>query len=206
MLRRLADDTDGKLRETIVALEGSRDELYEAQASKLLNGISFGLDVATAPLIGAALQVYWTHLVTVLGEAAFVRTDVPNVCPCCGSRPTASIVRIGGAESGYRYLHCSLCAAEWHMVRVKCAQCGGTKSIHYQSIEDGRPSDRHAVKAECCDECGSYLKILYMDKDSLVDPVADDLASLPLDLLVTETGKTSAGVNFMLLHGDSSNG
>jgi len=202
MLRRVVDETDGKLHDVIVTLEGSRDELYEAQASKLLHGVMFGLDLATAPLIGAALQVYWTHLVTTLGAGAFTHIEAPSLCPCCGSRPTASIVRIGGSEAGYRYLHCSLCAAEWHVVRVKCAQCDSTKGIHYQSIDDGRPSDKHAVKAECCDECGSYLKILYMDRDSLVDPVADDLASLPLDLLVVEKEKTSIGVNFMLLHGD----
>jgi FdhE protein len=202
MLRRLADQTDGKVRDTIVALEGSHDELYEAQASKLLHGITFGLDIAAAPLIGAALQVYWVHLVAMLGDTSFARIDVPHVCPCCGSHPVASIVRVG-AGGGHRYLQCSLCAAEWHMVRIKCTHCESTKGIRYQSIENNQTSDQHAVKAECCDECGSYLKIMYMEQDSMVDPVADDLATIALDLLVAETGKSSSGVNFMLIHGDA---
>jgi FdhE protein len=206
MLRALAQTAEGKVRDTIVMLEGSRDELYEAQASKLLHGITFGLDIATAPLIGAGLQAYWVHLVTALGAASFGRTDVPNLCPCCGSHPTASIVRAGTAESGHRYLHCSLCATQWHMVRIKCTHCDSTKGIRYQSIDDGQPSDRHAVKAECCDECGSYLKIMYMDRNHQIDPVADDLATIALDLLVAETGKASSGVNFMLIHGDSGAG
>ncbi len=112
------------------------------------------------------------------------------------------LLRIGARESGYRYLHCSLCAAEWHLVRIKCTNCESTKGIHYESIDNGQPSDKHAVKAECCDECGSYLKVMYMERDNLVDPVADDLATISLDLLITDTGKTSPGVNFMLIHGD----
>jgi FdhE protein len=203
MLRRLADEVEGGLRDTLVKLEGMRNDYYEAQASKLLAGVTLGLDRAHAPLIGAALQVYWSHLVTVLGEDGFPPLDVPTLCPCCGSRPTASIARIGGESSGYRYLHCSLCSAEWHYVRIKCSNCESTKGIHYYGIEGG--SD--AVKAECCDECGTYRKILYQDKDPHVDPVADDLASLALDLLVAEQhGKRLAGVNFMLIHGEDEAG
>ena len=67
MLRFLADRTQGTPRDIIVRLESERDDLYEAQASKLLAGISLGLDNAYAPLMGAALQAYWTHLVTALG-------------------------------------------------------------------------------------------------------------------------------------------
>jgi FdhE protein len=202
LLRALAGRTTGRLNQVVVTLEGSRDELYEAQASKLLAGIAFGLDIATAPLIGAGLQVYFTHLAIALGEHAFARIDVATICPCCGSRPTASVARIGARESGYRFLHCALCNAEWHMVRIKCTNCESTKGISYQAIDDGTPSGKKAVKAEACEECGMYLKICYMDRDPQVEPVADDLASLPLDLLVADTGKRSSGINFMLIHGD----
>jgi len=202
LLRAVSRRTDGRQREVADALERTRDELYEAQASKLLAGITFGLDAAFAPLIGAGLQVYFTHLAIALGESAFPRIDVATVCPCCGSRPTASIARIGAREAGYRFLHCALCNAEWHMVRIKCTNCESTKGISYQVVDDGAPLDRKAVKAEVCEECGTYLKICYMDRDPLVEPVADDLASLPLDLLVGETGKRPSGVNFLLVHGD----
>jgi FdhE protein len=202
MLRALADRTTERLNQVVVALERSRDDLCEAQASKLLAGITFGLDIATAPLIGAGLQVYFTHLAISLGEQAFPRGEVATTCPCCGSRPTSSVARIGAREAGYRFLHCALCSAEWHMVRIKCAHCESTKGISYLALDDGMPVDRKAVKAEVCDECGTYLKICYMDRDPKVEPVADDLASLALDLLVAETGKRSCGVNFMLIHGD----
>jgi len=202
LLRALADRTTERIREVVVGLERSRDELYEAQASKLLAGVTMGLDVATAPLIGAGLQVYFTHLAIALGEQAIPPTEVATLCPCCGSRPTSSVARIGAKEAGYRFLHCALCNCEWHMVRIKCTQCESTKGISYLALDDGSPVDKKAVKAEVCEECGTYLKICYMDRDPLVEPVADDLASLSLDLLVADTGKYPSGINFMLIHGD----
>lgn len=203
LLRHLAEATEGRPREVATRLESARDDYYEAQASKLLSGITLGLDAASAPLIGAGLQVYFTHLCTALGEKAFDRTDVPSLCPCCASRPTASVVRVGGEHTGYRFLHCSLCNAQWHHVRVKCANCQSTKGIAYLSVEaEGENAKRPAVSAETCDECGSYLKLCSMERDAGVDPVADDLATVALDLLVADTGKSPCGVNLMLVHGD----
>jgi len=203
MLREIAGKTAGRTREVVSGLEGSRDELYEAQASKLLAGVTLGLDPATAPFIGAGLQVYFTHLALALGEEGIAPIDAPGLCPCCGSRPTASVARIGGEAAGFRFLHCSLCSIEWHLVRIKCAHCDSTKGISYSGLDDGKPKQaRAAVLAETCDECGSYLKIVYMDRDRDVEPCADDLATLPLDLLVTEAGREPYGVNFMLVHGD----
>ena len=175
------------------------DATLEAQADKLLANTPFELDRAAAPLVGAALQVHWVDLATRLPADAVVRLDVPGICPCCGSRPVASIVRLAPEVSGYRYVACSLCAAQWHLVRVKCAHCNSTAGIHYQGIE-GTPQ---VARAECCDECGSYLKIVSMEKDPLADPVADDLAAVALDLLMADTGKTACGVNLMLIHGDA---
>ena len=45
-----------------------------------------------------------------------------------------------------------------------------------------------AVRAESCDTCHTYRKIVYREKDANVDPVADDLATVTLDLLMTEAG------------------
>jgi FdhE protein len=58
-----------------------------------------------------------------------------------------------------------------------------------------------AVKAETCDECGTYLKIMYMDKELHVDPVADDLASLALDLKVGDNGLLRSGPLLFLATG-----
>jgi FdhE protein len=215
MLERLRPQLEGKALEPVLRLLGESDAFYELQADRLLSGVTLGLDLAAAPLIGAALQVHWVRLVAQaaeqFGPSIFDRPSAGSLCPCCGSRPTVSVVRIGGLESGYRYLHCALCSAQWHLVRILCSHCLGTKGIHYEALDRvdsavaRTPRDRapiSAVRAECCDPCGHYLKILSMEKDPDLDPVADDLASIALDLLVSETGKASAGVNLMLLYGD----
>jgi len=200
----------------VQALRAADDEWIERQADRLLGSIMVGLDLAAAPLIAAGLQVYWTQLVLATQQAhgarrlaPFGRTDDPTRCPCCGSRPTASVSRIGADAAGYRYLHCSLCSTQWHMVRIKCTHCESTKGIGYQSLVPLPGHDlpasgavKDAVQAETCDECGHYLKIVHMGRDPHVDPVADDLASLTLDLLVSESGHQRHGVNLLLLFGD----
>ena len=59
------------------------------------------------------------------------------------------------------------------------------------------------VQAEACSECGHYLKLVHADRDVMAEPVADDLATLTLDLLVAETGLQRHGVNLLLLFGES---
>ena len=202
----------GAARDTALAVAAAGDELLETQAERLLGGVALGLDLGMAPLIAAGLQLYWVRL---LGQvqsahggdrlAPFGRTDDPTLCPCCGSRPTASITRIGAEGSGQRYLSCSLCASLWHYVRIKCAHCQGTKGISLQALlaaDAQGGAHGAAVQAECCEGCGHYLKIVHMERDNQVEPMADDLASLTLDLLVAETGLQRHGVNLMLLFGD----
>jgi FdhE protein len=93
-------------------------------------------------------------------------------------------VRVGGVYQGYRFVACGVCGTESHVVRVKCTHCDSTQGIAYQAI-DGQPD---WVKAESCDECHTYRKIFYQDKQFEVEPFADDLASLTLDLLMNDAG------------------
>lgn len=184
-------DFPASVRDMCDSLRRSQPAQLERQADALLaefatGGTSpvTGIDVAAAPFVMAALQVYWVDLASRLPVGNAVAIDVPGLCPTCGSLPVASVVRTDQRSQGYRYLHCALCATEWHMVRVTCSHCQSTQGITYQSIEGGSA----AIRAECCDECRTYRKILYQEKDSQVEPVADDLASLGLDLLLAEAG------------------
>jgi len=166
----------------------------EQQADLLLAAAIDGIDAEAAPFIMAALQVYWADMAASLTlEIAkdlaadhdhAANASVPGVCPVCGTLPVASVVRADKQYQGYRYLHCALCATEWHLVRVKCSHCLSTEAIHYQAIEGGSEASR----AECCDRCHTYRKIFYQEKDMDVEPVADDLGSLALDLLLTAEG------------------
>ena len=225
LLQRLQSTLPASPARTVAEqLAATSDEHLEQQADRLLGGVMRGLDLGTAPLIGAALQLCWTHRALELqrrhdaaaaaapqrhAEAPFGRTDDATACPCCGSRPTSSITRIGADAAGYRYLNCSLCSTQWHMVRIKCTHCESTKGIGYQQLEPlpghAKPANAAndgAVQAETCTECGHYLKVVHMERDQHVEPVADDLATLTLDLLVSEAGLQRQGVNLMLLFGD----
>lgn len=169
------------------------DEL-ELQADALLATQIEAVDVASAPFIMAALQVYWVDMASRFRTDDVHELDIPGVCPVCGTLPVASVVRADPRSQGFRYLHCALCATEWHMVRVKCSHCYTTQGITYQSIESGPPG----IRAECCDTCHTYRKILYQEEDGNIEPVADDLASLALDLLLSEAGYRRASANPLL--------
>ncbi len=179
------------------AILEAEDAWLDEQALLLIDGGAKGLDAASAPVIGAALQVVWTHLARQLDPSQVARPEHPNLCPVCGSHPVSSVVRIGGAENGLRYLHCALCSSDWHVVRAKCSNCDNTRDIANYHLEGGDA----VVQAESCPECQTYLKLVHQDKDPMVDPVADDLASLTLDLLMDEMGLMRSGANWYLIHG-----
>jgi len=135
-----------------------------------------------------------------LGVGEIKALDVPGVCPCCGFLPVASVVRSSGEVDKLRYLHCALCNTEWNLVRVKCAACDANDGISYRHLEGEGLKTTDAVRAETCESCKSYLKIFYQDK-APVDPVADDLATLALDILVDEAGYARCGPNLLLVPG-----
>ncbi|WP_343730699.1 formate dehydrogenase accessory protein FdhE [Duganella sp.] len=176
----------------------------EGCADAVLAELTEGVHPLHAPFVAAALQVMWTMRASQL-DAPRVQPLVTNtLCPVCGAHPVASVIRIGGQSQGYRYLQCSCCSSEWHMVRVKCSCCEGTAKVAYQSIDQELESDNKAndpskvARAETCDDCNTYRKIFNQEHDFYVDPLADDLASLALDLLVGEAGYARASGNPLL--------
>jgi FdhE protein len=181
--RAASEDMPAPLQELLARIRNSDQNERDSHAEAILQRSNAAIDPAAAPFIAAALQVICVDLVSRFKARDVPLLDTPGVCPCCGSLPVASVVRMDGESQGHRYLQCSMCAAEWHMVRIKCTYCDSTKGIAYQAIEGGPP----AIKAETCDECRSWLKIFYQEKDPYLEPLADDLASVTLDLLMGET-------------------
>lgn len=203
-----ANGMPAAVRDLATRLRSAPAEWLEQQADAQLGARADAIDVAAAPFVMAALQVYF-----VASTAAFTAADVPaldvrTVCPLCGSAPVASIVAAQGPHAGQRFLHCALCATEWHRVRVQCTHCGASgKDIAYRTlarrdaVDDIALADAEAVRAETCDACHAYRKILYEERDTAVEPVADDLASLALDLLLAEEGYHRASGNPLLWQG-----
>jgi len=175
-----------------------KDEL-EHFATLILGHDLAAVPAQVAPFVAAALQVYWTAMASALPERNLPRLEPANLCPVCGSPPVAGIVRSGGAENGLRYLCCSLCSSQWHMVRGICSNCDATQGLTYFGIE----GQSGLVTAESCDECHTYLKIIKLEKDPQADPLADELAMLALDLLMDQTGCGRNGTNLLFHQGNA---
>lgn len=136
----------------------------------------------------AAVQVQMARLAATLAPSELVPVG-DGVCPTCGGRPATSSVIGRGELENVRYATCACCATQWNEVRIKCLCCGSTKGISYRSVE----THEATVKAEVCGECGSWVKILWQARNPSLDPIADDVGSLGLDLMMKDTGLRRGG-------------
>lgn len=188
----------------LAALDALDDVAKEALADRTLAGNVLDDEAAWVPFVGAALQTYFTRLAASLDVELVEQCDIAGICPVCASRPVASVLRLGGEQANLRYLVCSLCATEWNVSRIVCTSCNADKSVKYLALqaESGAQSET-AARAETCDECKSYLKIFYQEKDPNLEPSVDDLATLALDLLVDQEGYARSGPNLLFYPGSS---
>lgn len=151
-------------------------------------------DMAQRVLILAGLQVHFTRLAAMLDAEAL--TPVAHAaCPSCGSAPVASSVVGWPKAYNTRYCTCSLCGTMWNVIRVMCVLCGATDGVSFRGIE-GQPD---TVKAETCETCRGYVKIVYQVNDVGLEPLSDDLASVGLDMLLAEEGWKRGSQNPFLL-------
>ena len=144
--------------------------------------------------VAAALQVHFARMAAHLDTKSLVPVS-DGACPVCGGPPVSSMVVGWHGAHGTRFCACALCATLWNYVRIKCTLCGSTKGIGYLEIDGGG----EAVKAETCDSCRGYVKILHQHQDPSLEPVADDVATLGLDLMVRDAGYRRGSVNPFLL-------
>lgn len=151
---------------------------------------------STAPhlFVAAAVQIHAARHATALDPEALVPIRT-GICPACGGRPSVSMVTENMGAEGTRYAVCSCCQTLWNEVRIKCLCCASTAAISYRSVE----TDDAVIKAEICGDCGHWLKILYQNRNASLEQVADDVASLGLDLMMTATTWKRGGFNPFLM-------
>jgi FdhE protein len=152
-------------------------------------------DSAAAHLfVAAAVQLHLSRIAATLPADQLVPIRT-GVCPSCGGLPaTSSVIGIGNLD-GARYASCSCCTTQWNEVRLTCLCCGSTKGISYRSVE----TIDATVRAEVCSECDKWVKVLYQNKNHSLEPIADDVGSLGLDLMMKDTDKKRGGFNpFMI--------
>lgn len=162
-------------------------------ANVLADAIPFEA-VAEHGFVAAALQVHFARLAAGLDPKP-LKPVGDGVCPVCGGAPSASLVVGRISPEGSRFCSCSLCGTLWNYVRAKCCLCGTTKDISLREIAGGDGT----IKAETCGSCRGYVKVLYQQKKPQLDPIADDVASLGLDLLMREAGFRRGAVNPFLM-------
>jgi FdhE protein len=167
------------------APRGEREAMIR---SVLIDAIPFE-GIAEHALVAAALQVHFARLAAGL-DAKALKPVADGLCPACGGAPSASLIVRGPPLAGVRYCSCALCGTLWNYVRAKCTLCGSTSQISFREIEGNG-----AVKAEVCGACHGYAKVLYQQQNPALDPIADDVATLGLDLLVRELGFRRGAVN-----------
>ena len=184
-------------RSVVQNLRAREATAVERLADDFLSGGVAADDTGVVLYVAATLQVYFTCLAATLPAPELRLLPERGLCPCCGSTPVSGVVTASGPTPGTRYLHCSLCSVAWNHVRTVCITCGQSRAVSLIGIE----GDTGAVKAEACADCHSYAKMLYQAQDMKVDPVADDLASLGLDLMVAEAGWRRHAPNPLLLIG-----
>jgi FdhE protein len=184
-------------RAIIANLRDREAGALEALADEFLHGAVASAEAGATLYVAAALQVYFTLLALDLPASSLRLLPQRGLCPCCGSTPVSGLVTASGQTPGARYLYCSLCATAWNHARAVCITCGESRSLSLKGIE----GDSGAVKAETCDECHTYAKMLYQARDMKVDPFADDLATLGLDILTAEAGWARHAPNPLLLIG-----
>lgn len=152
-------------------------------------------DAAAHLLVAAGLQVHAARAASRLEASALVPVG-DGVCPACGGAPASSLIVGWDGAHGARFCSCSLCGTLWNYVRIRCTACGSTKGLSYQEVEGGLDG---AIKAECCSQCRTFGKVLQQAKHPELDPVADDVATLGLDILLGEEGLRRSGRNPFLL-------
>ncbi|MBS0372256.1 MAG: formate dehydrogenase accessory protein FdhE [Proteobacteria bacterium] len=182
-------------RALIAGLRATDPAGLDALGRAVLSDDAGDADAGSRALVWAALQVVWTRHASRMPVSADTPHTERDLCPCCGTPAVAAVVRIGGSVAGLRYLHCPLCNTQWNAMRARCTSCDSVREVSRHRLEDAPANPWPAASAESCEECGSYRKVFYQDKDPKADPIADDLASLALDILMGEAGFARSGWN-----------
>ena len=124
-------------------------------------------------------------------RTAPLASGVQPLCPFCGEKPVAAVLRPEG-DGGKRFLLCSLCFTEWEYRRLLCPSCGEedpAKLAVYTAEEFPH------VRVEACESCRVYLKAVDLTKNGLAVPEVDEIASVVLDLWAAEHGYTKLQTN-----------
>jgi FdhE protein len=120
--------------------------------------------------------------------------DLPSgACRHCGRAPLVSVLREDKvAETVRRTLVCSFCSAEWEFPRVLCPRCREERPAKLPRLT---AIEVPWMRVDACDTCRTYVKSIDLTRNPDAEPVVDELASTPLDVIARERGYTKLATN-----------
>jgi formate dehydrogenase maturation protein FdhE len=118
----------------------------------------------------------------------------PEPCPFCAT-PVVSLLREAG-HGARRSQVCGVCLAESAAPRLGCPACGEQR---VEVLPIFRSDATEPARIDACDTCRAYTKTIDMTRDASACPIADDVASISLDLWAREQGYHRARPNLLRL-------
>ena len=119
--------------------------------------------------------------------------DTPRLCPVCGGRPQAGVLRPEG-DGAKRSLLCSVCSTEWDYRRILCPACE-EEDVHKLAVYTA--GEFKHIRLEACDTCRIYITTVDLTKDGFAVPQVDELAAIPLSLWAQENGYVKLQPNLL---------
>ena len=116
-------------------------------------------------------------------------------CPYCSGSPVVSVLREAGHGSRRSYV-CGVCFTESAAPRLGCLHCG---EADVDKLPVFRTESTDPARIDACDSCHGYVKTIDLTRDALACLVADDLASVSLDLWAREHGYRRIRPNLLRL-------
>jgi formate dehydrogenase accessory protein FdhE len=102
-----------------------------------------------------------------------------GLCPVCGGLPDLAIL---AGDPAARHLVCSRCSTPWPYARVGCPFCRDAGQQAYYADGDG------THRLYVCPRCRRYLKTVVAAGERRVDPWAERLLTMGMDLAALEAG------------------
>jgi formate dehydrogenase maturation protein FdhE len=118
----------------------------------------------------------------------------PDPCSFCAA-PVVSLLREAGHGSR-RSQVCGVCLAESSAPRLGCPSCGEQR---VEALPIFRSDATEPARIDACDTCRAYTKTIDLTRNASACPIADDVASISLDLWVREQGYQRARPNLLRL-------
>ena len=126
---------------------------------------------------------------------ALLNAFPPDSCPDCAGPPVVSLLREAGHGAKRSYV-CGACLRESPGLRLGCRACGETA---LEKLAVFRSEETDPARIDACESCRVYVKTIDLTRDGSACPIADDLASVTLDLWAREQGYRRARPNLLRL-------